>query len=76
MYDSFVKFAVSNSIDMPTEASKQKSKPFIKQQIKALIARQIWRDQGYYTVIQRDDKAIQMALQKLQTNQALLNGSN
>lgn len=76
VYDSFVKFAVSNSIDMPSESSKQKSKPFIKQQIKALIARQIWRDQGYYTVIQRDDKAIQMALQKLQTNQALLNGSN
>jgi carboxyl-terminal processing protease len=76
VYDTFVKFAVSNGIDMPTEASKQKSKPFIKQQIKALIARQIWRDQGYYMVIQKEDKAIQLALQKLQSNQALLNGSN
>lgn len=76
VYDTFVKFAVSNGIEMPTEASKQKSKPFIKQQIKALIARQIWRDQGYYMVIQKDDKAIQMALQRLQSNQALLNGGN
>ena len=76
VYDTFVKFAVSNGIEMPTEASKQKSKPFIKQQIKALIARQIWRDQGYYMVIQKDDKAIQMALQRLQTNQTLLNGGN
>lgn len=76
VYDTFVKFAVSNGIEMPTEASKQKSKPFIKQQIKALIARQIWRDQGYYMVIQKDDKAIQMALQRLQSKQTLLNGGN
>ncbi len=76
VYETFVKFAVSNGIEMPTEASKQKSKPFIKQQIKALIARQIWRDQGYYMVIQKDDKAIQMALQRLQSNQTLLNGGN
>ncbi|MDZ4667551.1 MAG: S41 family peptidase [bacterium] len=71
VYDSFVKFAMANGVNAPTEAGKLKSKSFIKLQLKALIARQIWRDQGYYAVIQKEDKAIQLALKKLGLNQAL-----
>ncbi len=64
-YNEFIAFAVANGVNNPAQADKEKSKQFIKLQLKALVARQIWRDKGYYTVIQRGDKAIQIALKKL-----------
>ena len=72
VYNECISFAVSNGVNMPSELEKERSKSFIKLQLKALIARQIWRDKGYYTVIQSGDKAIQIALQKLAEKNDLL----
>lgn len=72
VYAEFVAFAISNEVKAPSEWDKEKSKQFIKLQLKALVARQIWRDKGYYTVIQSGDKAIQIALQKLLEKNDLL----
>jgi carboxyl-terminal processing protease len=72
VYAEFVAFAMSNEVKAPSDWDKEKSKQFIKLQLKALVARQIWRDKGYYTVIQSGDKAIQIALQKLLEKNDLL----
>ena len=72
VYAEFVAFAISNEVKAPSDWDKEKSKQFIKLQLKALVARQIWRDKGYYTVIQSGDKAIQIALQKLLEKNDLL----
>jgi carboxyl-terminal processing protease len=75
-YAQFVEFVGTQGIEAPSVEENKRSKEFIKLQIKALIARQIWRDQGYYTVTQKEDKAIKLALKKLDENQALLNSGN
>jgi len=72
VYAEFIAFAMSNEVKAPSDWDKEKSKQFIKLQLKALVARQIWRDKGYYTVIQSGDKAIQIALQKLLEKNDLL----
>jgi carboxyl-terminal processing protease len=72
VYAEFIAFAISNEVKAPSDWDKEKSKQFIKLQLKALVARQIWRDKGYYTVIQSGDKAIQIALQKLLEKNDLL----
>lgn len=72
VYNEFINFAINNGVKNPSELDKQKSKAFIKLQIKALVARQIWRDKGYYSVIQSGDKAMQVALKKIAENSELL----
>jgi carboxyl-terminal processing protease len=72
VYNEFIAFAVANGVKFPPELEKEKSKQFIKLQLKALVARQIWRDKGYYTVIQSGDKAMQIALKKMAEKDDLL----
>lgn len=76
IFREFTEYADKAGVKFPAAADIQRSSAFIKLQIKALIARQLWRDQGYYTVIQKDDKAIALALKKLAESQALLRGNN
>ena len=57
--------AQNDKITQPTEADMARSGAFIKQQLKALIARQIWRDGGYFKVISMKDKTIQKAILEL-----------
>lgn len=68
----FMKFAVSNGVPAPAGNEFARSSNFMALQIKALIARQIWRDNGYYAVMQQNDNSISIALKKLQEEQALL----
>jgi carboxyl-terminal processing protease len=75
-FEQFIAFTKRNGIEVPTASDLSRSKEFIKLQLKALIARQIWRDQGFYSVIQKQDKAILLALKKLNENQVLLNSGN
>jgi|688.fasta_scaffold21403_5 carboxyl-terminal processing protease len=76
VYQEFIQFAVMQGVPQPTAQERAKSADFIKTQIKALVARQIWRDQGFYKVMQKDDLAIKAALKALQQNQALLGSNN
>ncbi|MDP1728192.1 MAG: S41 family peptidase [Bacteroidota bacterium] len=74
-YKEFITFVVSQGILAPPETDNRRSEEFIKLQIKALIARQIWRDQGYYAVIQKDDKALKQALFAIEHYKTLLSAN-
>lgn len=74
-YKEFISFVVSQGILAPTETDNRRSAEFIKLQIKALIARQIWRDQGYYAIIQKDDKALKQALFAIEHYKTLLSAN-
>ena len=63
---SLENYAIAQGITKPKKSDITKSAAFIKLQLKALIARQIWRENGYYFTIKENDKAIQAALKTLQ----------
>lgn len=48
------------------------AKPYINRQLKALIARQLWRDNGYFTVVNSYDKTVEKALEAIQKYNTLL----
>ena len=64
-YQEFIGFAVAQGCQSPSTIDSKKSENFIKLQIKALMARQIWRDKGYYMVIQQNDKGLKAAVEAL-----------
>lgn len=76
VYEDFIAFALKNEVQMPSKEDKARSEKFIKLQLKALVARQIWRDQGFFAVVQTEDKVIAAALAAINKNQVLLSGSN
>jgi len=59
---SFVSFCVQNGIAAPSEYQLQKSNNFIKERLKALVARQIWRDNGYFAVLSKNDPTFKFLL--------------
>jgi carboxyl-terminal processing protease len=65
LINQLITMAQNDKITQPTEADMARSGAFIKQQLKALIARQIWRDGGYFKVISMKDKTIQKAILEL-----------
>ncbi|MBC7384470.1 MAG: S41 family peptidase [Bacteroidia bacterium] len=71
-YNEFISFSTAQGIKPPLPEENMRSEAFIKLQVKALIAKQIWRDQGYYTVILKEDKAINAALKAIQNYHTLL----
>ncbi len=76
VFEDFIVFAIKNEVQMPSKEDRLRSEKFVKLQLKALVARQIWRDQGFYAVVQTEDKVIAAALSALSKNQALLAGSS
>jgi carboxyl-terminal processing protease len=65
LMNKLVEMAVKEQIKKPSEKELQKSATFIKNQLKALIARQLWRDNGYFKVTSLTDKTIKKALEEL-----------
>lgn len=65
LINQLITMAQNDKITKPTEADMKRSGAFIKQQLKALIARQIWRDGGYFKVNSTKDKTIQKAILEL-----------
>jgi carboxyl-terminal processing protease len=57
-YNDFVEYCSRHGVEKPKDASLGKSSAFIRQQLKALIARQLWRENGYYTVMATHDNVI------------------
>lgn len=60
VWQKFVAYAASDSVDI-TKVSTT-SQQLLKKQIKALIARQIWRTEGFYEVLNEYDPIIKAAL--------------
>jgi carboxyl-terminal processing protease len=65
LINQLTKMAQNEKITQPTESDMLRSGDFIKLQLKALIARQIWRDGGYFKVNSMKDKTIQKAILEL-----------
>lgn len=60
----FVAYAKQNGVEARPDELK-KSGAFINMQIKALVARNVWRDNGYFTVVNSSDLVLQKALQSI-----------
>ena len=71
IFEEFVAYASTKNVKA-TKEEIQKSGEYIGVHLKALVARQLWRDQGYFTVISATDKAIQKALSILGNYEKLL----
>lgn len=72
-YNEFLAFTGKQNIAAPTLLERKRSDEFIKTQMKALIARQIWRDQGYYTIMHQRDKAVKAAINAFNNYYLILN---
>jgi carboxyl-terminal processing protease len=58
---AFTQYAADKGIQS-TPADRQKVKVFLGRQLKALIARQLWRDNGYFYIVNSSDPVIEKAL--------------
>ncbi len=65
VFEELLNFANHDSIKLPSNAEKLQIKVTILNQLKALIARNVWRNEGYYQVINTGDKAIEAALREV-----------
>ena len=65
VFTQFINYATAKGVKASTTDNKQ-TKEFISRQLKALIARQLWRDNGYYTVTNSYDKTVLKALEAIQ----------
>lgn len=63
--NEFTKYAEKQYLILLNEKGFKTSKELIKYSIKAEIARQLWTEQGYFTVMARYDTEIQKALKYL-----------
>ncbi len=59
----FEKMAAADSIDLTTLNEKEKS--YLNKVLKTSVARQLWRNEGYFEVSNLDDNAVQKALELL-----------
>jgi carboxyl-terminal processing protease len=66
-YQRFVEYAVKNGVKRD-EKGVRISEQIIRLQLKALIARQIWKNDGFYPVIQEQDRALSKALELMESN--------
>lgn len=64
IFNDFVAYAQKNGVK-PNEKQIKISESIIKLQLKALIARNIWNNSGFYPVLQQDDNVLKKALELL-----------
>jgi carboxyl-terminal processing protease len=64
LFELFVQYAAAKGIS-GTAAERNRGSVYLNRHLKALVARQLWRDKGYYTVLSADDEAIKKALKAL-----------
>jgi carboxyl-terminal processing protease len=71
VFTPFTNYAADKGIKA-TSAQIEKSKLFLSRQLKAQIARQLWRDNGYYTVVNSYDNTVAKALNAIKNYDKLL----
>ncbi len=62
IFNEFVAYAEKNKVKR-NEKQEKISESIIKLQLKALIARNIWNNNGFYPVLHRDDNVLKKALE-------------
>lgn len=65
LYAQFVSYCLSHGVSKEATTSSEKSKAYLSNRLKAYFAKQLFRNEGYYTVSAQDDKMIQRALIEL-----------
>ncbi len=63
IWSDFTMYAHKDSISL--EKLSQKDKEMLKQRMKGLLARQQWRNEGYFEVVNHTDPVVQKALEAL-----------
>ncbi len=71
IFDEFVSYTLTKNV-VAGKGEIDRSREYIGTHLKALVARQLWRDQGYFTVISTTDKTIQKALSVLGNYEKML----
>lgn len=66
LLSEFIAFAEKNGIKKETKGLSPREEKQIKQRLKANIARYVWNYEGFYLIMQEDDKFIRKALQELE----------
>lgn len=67
-WNGFMKYVYQNSKDKIEPVEVKKSEQQVRLMLKAMIARQLWRDEGYFTVLNGQDKMIRKALETFGSN--------
>jgi carboxyl-terminal processing protease len=65
LYKLFVQYCLNNGVSKDAAAYSEKSKAFLSNKIKAYLARQLWKTEGYYRISADEDRTIQRALIEL-----------
>jgi carboxyl-terminal processing protease len=63
-YNSFLNYCISKKVEV-SKAQAQLSKPLIINQIKAMLARYYFGEEGFYTIYSEDDAFVNEALHEL-----------
>ena len=71
IFDEFVSYTLTKNV-VAGKGEIDRSREYIGTHLKALVARQLWRDQGYFTIISTTDKTIQKALSVLGNYEKML----
>ena len=74
IFNEFVSFAEKSGVKPDAEGMKI-SEEIMRTQIKALIARQVWKNDGFYPVIQSLDNTLKKALELIDKKQVAIKGS-
>ena len=64
MWDQFVKYELKDSINVRDISAKDKAS--VEKRLKAYLARFRWRTDGFYEVLNSDDRVVQKALEELE----------
>jgi carboxyl-terminal processing protease len=73
--NQFVAFAAKNDVK-PDETGVKQSSEIIRTQLKALIARQIYKNEGFYAVMHSIDKTLKKAIDLVSKKEVAYKGSN
>lgn len=68
LWNNFVNYIKQNSTTDFSNQEINQSEKHVRLLIKAMIARQVWRDEGYYTVLSSEDKMIRKAIETFSSN--------
>ena len=71
MYTRFLDFTISRGVDPAHRRFEQASRNELTRRIKALLAKQAWKNDGMFYILSGSDEAIQRALQELNRNTRL-----
>lgn len=68
LWNNFISYIKANSSSDFTYQEIKQSEKQVRLLIKAMIARQVWRDEGYFTVLSSEDKMIRKAIETFSSN--------